>query len=139
MKKNKLYICDTNIFISAALIYKSNPYTIINFILSNDIFFAFSQETYDELVNVFNRKKFDAYISLEKRNLFIEKIVNSSAFYDSHKKVYICRDVQDNKFLELALASNAELLITGDDDLLVLRKIGETKIITPKEFVEKIL
>ncbi len=51
----------------------------------------------------------------------------------------ICRDVDDNKFLELAIDSNAVFLITGDQDLLSLKARIEYQklIVTPREFLEQ--
>ena len=49
----------------------------------------------------------------------------------------ICRDSDDNNILLLADTVQADLIITGDRDLLVLKKHGSTLIITPREFMEK--
>lgn len=46
----------------------------------------------------------------------------------------ICRDGDDNKILACALAADADHLVTGDEDLLVMKKYGKTRIISPKEF-----
>lgn len=46
----------------------------------------------------------------------------------------VCRDRDDNKILACALAADADLLITGDEDLLIMKKYGKTRIISPKEF-----
>lgn len=137
MTKTNKYICDTNIFISAVLSFNSLPDKAVETVLNSNAFFAFSDETYNEFVEVFSRKKFNKYISVEKRNLFIEKIFKSSQNYTIHKKVDLCRDPKDNKFLDLALVSDSEFIITGDEDLLVLKKIGKTEIITPREFIER--
>ena len=48
-----------------------------------------------------------------------------------------CRDPKDNKFLELAVAGNADCIVTGDKDLLVLNSFRNIQIITPKEFLEQ--
>jgi putative PIN family toxin of toxin-antitoxin system len=40
-----------------------------------------------------------------------------------------CRDIKDNFLLNLAIDSNADYLITSDNDLLTLNKIGKTKIL----------
>lgn len=133
---NKLYICDTNIFISAVLSGTSPPAKVVEFIFSNEAFFVFSNETSAELVEVFQRKKFDRYSTQEDRTTFLEKILNASQSYTIHNPVEICRDPKDNKFLDVALASNAEFIITGDEDLLVLESIGQTAIITPKAFID---
>jgi len=46
-----------------------------------------------------------------------------------------CRDANDNKFLELALSGDADCLISGDDDLLVLSPFRGLPILKPKEFL----
>jgi predicted nucleic acid-binding protein len=52
-------------------------------------------------------------------------------------QVEICRDVDDNKFLELAIDAKAMFLITGDRDLLSLKSQieSQTLIVTPREFL----
>lgn len=47
-----------------------------------------------------------------------------------------CRDPKDNKFLELALTVNANCIVTGDKDLLVLHPFRQIPIITVTEFLE---
>ena len=46
------------------------------------------------------------------------------------------RDIKDNIFLQLVLVSKVKYLITGDKDLLVLKKVKSTKIITTEKFFE---
>jgi predicted nucleic acid-binding protein len=48
------------------------------------------------------------------------------------------RDPKDNKFLALAVSGQADYLITGDEDLLVLKSIGAIPIVSPAEFLAKI-
>ncbi len=50
--------------------------------------------------------------------------------------VTICRDIKDNFLLALAKDGNADYLLTGDKDLLVLQKFGKTKITTIANFIE---
>ena len=45
-----------------------------------------------------------------------------------------CRDSKDDYLLELALISDADFLITGDKDLLVMQTIGDCQIVTAMEF-----
>lgn len=52
-------------------------------------------------------------------------------------RVDICRDPNDNFLLELAEDGNADYLLTGDQDLLSIRKYGNTEIIKISEFFEK--
>jgi uncharacterized protein len=46
----------------------------------------------------------------------------------------VCRDATDDKVLACAQAAQATYLVTGDRDLLVLKKFGKTRIVTPREF-----
>jgi putative PIN family toxin of toxin-antitoxin system len=46
----------------------------------------------------------------------------------------VCRDDDDIKIIGTALSGDAVFIITGDEDLLVLKKYGKIKIVTPREF-----
>lgn len=50
----------------------------------------------------------------------------------------ICRDPDDNHILQLAESTDAEFVITGDKDLLVLAHFGQTQIVSPKAFLERL-
>ena len=45
-----------------------------------------------------------------------------------------CRDADDLHILGLAKAGKADYLVTGDDDLLVLKRFGRCRIVTPRQF-----
>ncbi len=46
----------------------------------------------------------------------------------------VCRDPDDLKVLSLAVASKADYIVTGDKDLLVLKKYGGIPILSPRSF-----
>jgi predicted nucleic acid-binding protein len=46
-----------------------------------------------------------------------------------------CRDPTDDKFLELAVSGNADLILSGDKDLLTLHPFRGIPIVTPAAFV----
>ncbi len=50
----------------------------------------------------------------------------------------VCRDRKDLPVLGCALSSASEYLVTGDDDLLSLRRFEGTEIVTPRQFWEKV-
>jgi predicted nucleic acid-binding protein len=47
-----------------------------------------------------------------------------------------CRDSKDNKFLELALASQAVCIISGDSDLLMLHPFRNIPVMDPAGFLQ---
>jgi predicted nucleic acid-binding protein len=48
------------------------------------------------------------------------------------------RDADDDIVLGTAMAAGADLLVTGDNDLLVLGTYAGIKIVTPRQFVERL-
>jgi predicted nucleic acid-binding protein len=50
----------------------------------------------------------------------------------------VCRDPKDDKFLEAALTSQADCLVTGDADLLVLDPFEGIPILRPAEFLARL-
>ncbi|MCY7333008.1 MAG: putative toxin-antitoxin system toxin component, PIN family [Pseudanabaena sp. CAN_BIN31] len=84
------------------------------------------------------RKKFEKYFSIEERVQFISKFFADAEIVEIQETIQACRDRKDDKFLELAVNSNADLIITGDQDLLVLNPFRNIKIITPSDFLTNI-
>jgi uncharacterized protein len=84
---------------------------------------------------VIYRPKFSKYIEPDEIDLFLQLFRETALIVPITQKLTICRDPKDNKFLELALASEAHYLITGDQDLLVLNPFGSTQILSPAEFL----
>ncbi len=49
-----------------------------------------------------------------------------------------CRDIKDNFLLNLAIDSNADYLVTGDSDLLELKSIRDTRIVTISQLKDEL-
>ena len=57
----------------------------------------------------------------------------------SRSEIDVCRDTDDNKFLECAVDSNSLFIVSGDKDLLIIKQYGSVEIITAKDFCDKYL
>lgn len=133
---NPLFIFDTNTLISGALIQNSAPsLALIEAIKSGEI--CFSKDTLLELKEVLERKKFDKYLSSNQRLEFLENLKKVTRIFYPKQKFELCRDPKDNKFLDLAFISGAHYLVTGDRDLLILKKFHQTEIISPADFLSQ--
>ena len=55
------------------------------------------------------------------------------------KELSVCDDPDDNMLLECANSAGAGYIVTGDDDLLRLKKFEKTRIVTPLEFIDTFL
>ena len=51
------------------------------------------------------------------------------------ERIAACRDPHDDKFLELAVNGHADLIVSGDGDLLALNPFRQISIVTPAIFV----
>ncbi len=54
------------------------------------------------------------------------------------RRLRVCRDPKDDKFLEAALAAQADAIVTGDADLLTLHPFGGVEILSPRAFLERL-
>ncbi len=81
------------------------------------------------------REKFDRTITRENREVLVKQFVAKAEWHEPTDFISECRDSKDNRFLELALKCQATILITGDEDLLVLNPFRGTRILTLKEAI----
>ena len=63
------------------------------------------------------------------------KIRTRANFIEVTSEINACRDPKDNFLLSLSVDGNATHLLTGDKDLLILKKLGKTKILTITEYL----
>ncbi len=90
-----------------------------------------SSETISELEETLLRSKFKKYFSHEDATKFLSSLQFIAELIYVNEKLNISRDSDDNKILELAISGKADLIITGDDDLLVLREFRGVGILSP--------
>ena len=88
-----------------------------------------------ELEEVLRRKKFEKYFSMEERVKFVARFFVDAEIIEIIEKITACRDRKDDKFLELAVNGNANYIITGDQDLLVLNPFQDIAIISVSDYL----
>ena len=110
-------VVDTNVIVSASMLSLSVPRQAVERVLREDVL-LFSESTVDELKKVLFRPKFDRYVSREDRGLFVAHLSAAAEIISIIQLVRECRDPKDDKFLEVALNGSADVIITGDADLL---------------------
>ena len=126
-KRIKRVIIDTNLWISF-LITKDFK-KLDNKIIKGKLKILFSLELIEEFLAVVERPKFRRYFNRQDIEHLIELFDVYGEIVNVKSTVKICRDAKDNFLLALAKDGNANLLITGDSDLLVLKKFEKTRII----------
>jgi putative PIN family toxin of toxin-antitoxin system len=130
-------VFDSNVLIRALL----NEYSFSGLALNRselvNVDWIISNATLAEAIEVVMRPKFDRYLSLWVRQLFLEEYELKASKVPITIEIKVCRDPKDNMYLELALSGKADCIITNDEDLLLLHPFENIPIITPKEYLEK--
>lgn len=129
-------VADTNCLISRLLLPSSVPGRAIRRVIDHGILLV-SEATMNELADVLSRSKFDRYISLEDRQTFLRLLGRIAKFVPSVYAVRECRDPKDDKFLEVGLSGKADLILTGDADLLTLNPWHGVAILSPASYLKR--
>ncbi len=97
-----------------------------------------SLDLLEELNEVLGRKRFNRHVTSEEWEEFLEALVERAVLVEITENVQECRDPKDDKVLELALNGEAQYIISGDRDLLVLHPFRDVVVITAYEFLKTI-
>ncbi len=128
-----IVVVDTNVWISAPQFAKrrGTPTLALEKAMSEDVI-ATCDEIDAEIVRVLTEK-----VSWEQRRAIwaLQTILARGIRVRIQGTVKVCRDPNDDMFLECAALAKADLLIAGDKDLLTLGMYKGTRIITPSEYL----
>ena len=97
-------------------------------------------EIIDEILDVLSRsslrKKYNQIKDVDVREIL--KVISDAEIIEPKMKIDICRDIDDNKFLECSVSGAADYLVSADKDLLDLVEYKGVKIISTQEFIKKL-
>jgi putative PIN family toxin of toxin-antitoxin system len=126
-------VFDTNVFISA-FVFKGIPLKILNqWRIERKFKLIISPELLAELIEKLKHKfNFSEDLLFELTELLQQNTIKVFP----EQKLEVSRDPKDNIILETAQTGKADYIISGDNDLLVLDKYDNIKIITPKKFLD---
>jgi putative PIN family toxin of toxin-antitoxin system len=129
-------IFDTSTLISAFIFKNSIPRQAVDKALASHTIII-SEEIERELLEVITRKKFNRYLSLTDRiDMATDFLLRTQTISEIEAVEHYCRDPKDVPFLALAYTEKADIIVSSDQDLLVLNPFYQTKIIKPAEFVQ---
>ena len=129
-------VVDTNVLVSRLLAPDSVPADALRKALREGRLLM-SDATMREITKVLSRPKFAPYLSEAQCNAFIQLLETVAEQVSVMTRVQVCRDPKDDKFLELAIAGEADMIVTGDRDLLALHPYEGIRICAPAVFVQE--
>lgn len=128
-------LIDTNVLISSALNGSGTPFNAFIKAVTSPNQGIICEQNIDEMRRVFNRKfpnkvsALESFLALSMLTLEIVPIPTSQ--HESEKQV---RDLNDRTILRAAIAADADIIITGDLDLLEANLL-RPKVLTPSQFL----
>ena len=137
MSPERRYVFDNSAVVGALLLQQSVPSQAFRAVLERGQILV-SAATFTELSEVLGRKKFDRYITREEREQFLAMLLRQATLVEIREEIRVCRDLKDDKFLELAVNGGASCLVTSDRDLLVLNPFRGIPVLTPAQFLNSL-
>ena len=129
-----MIVFDTSTLVGAASRRTGVPHRAFLHALRTDRV-AVSEGMLSELREVLARPRLARFVSPELRDDVLALLSVSGVPFAPGERVTDCRDPKDDLFLELALASGAGILVSSDNDLLVLHPWRGVRILRPAEYL----
>ena len=127
-------VIDTNVFVSS--FFGGNPRKIIDLWKNGSIVLCLSQEIIEEYLAVLNRLGLDNTKEISNLTRLFAEGYNSIFTAKTSKLEVVKEDVEDNKFLECAVALDSKIIVSGDKHLTSIKKYIDIVIMSPREFIE---
>lgn len=134
-------VLDTNV-VTSALLWRGAPYQLLQTIRQRSALqLCCSAALLDELADVLTRQSLSrqlAVIGKQASDVLLDytsavQLINAAPLAQP-----VCRDPDDDEVLALALAAQADLIISGDQDLLVLGQFENIPIVSARFALERL-
>ena len=94
-----------------------------------------SAAVYDEIREVLSRPKFSRALPPDRQQEILELLAAAAVWVDAETRITDCQDPDDNKYLELATAAAASVIISSDNHMLSMHPWRGIMILRPAEYL----
>ena len=129
-------VIDTNVLVSSLFFTTSTPGLAVERAVTKAQLIA-TTDTLRELIEKLHSPKFDRYVRRERRDALLERVASLVEIIDVLQSIRASRDQKDDRFLEAAVNGRADVIITGDKDLLDLNPFRGIAIVTPADYLAR--
>ena len=126
-------VIDTNV-VASAMFFGGKPKELLEMLMRHRVdayatpeIIAEYQETCDELVSRYPTKPI---------RLPLNQIISACTIIETHSEIAVCRDPDDDKFIECAVDAQCVYIVSGDKDLLAVEEYEGIKIVTVTDFLD---
>ena len=127
-------VIDTNV-VASGIVFGGKPERLLELAIKNDVEMCVSPQIlaeYDEIIARLSAKYPNRAIAISLKDL-----TDNALLVSPSQTVTVCRDPDDNKFIECAMEGKCLYIVSGDNDLLDLRSYADIEIVTVAEFFER--
>ena len=124
---------DANVLLSA-LRWGRGTRPILDALSARRFHLIYSEALFDELAGVLSRPAWRQAVAPTDASEWLAIIREAATFVTPRARITVCRDPDDNALLECAVG-HADVLVTGDKDLLVLHPFCSLRILKPANFL----
>ena len=132
-------VIDTN-FLASALIRKQGVAGgVLRHLRDGQFTIIYSVPITVELVEVLSRPEIQHkyHIRSDDITALINLIRLRGELVSPTRRIDACRDPKDNRFLEAAVEGEADMIVSGDTDLLAMREFESIPILRVAEFLAR--
>jgi putative PIN family toxin of toxin-antitoxin system len=133
-------VIDTGVLVSALIHPQGTTGEVLHALRDGRFTAVYSTDILVEIIDVLGRPALRTKYHIEPDDIII--VVNLIRLRGDlvvpQRKVAVCRDPKDDKFLEAALAAKADCIVSGDGDLLALTHFEDIPILRPAEFLARL-
>lgn len=130
-------VIDTNILVRAMLKPEGSVGPVVDLLRAGRYVSLYSAATLNELIDVLSRPRMVHRYGLTAAEVdaLCTLLIRRGELVEPALNITVCRDPKDNKFLELAVAGRADVIVTCDEDLKVLDPFEGIPLVQPASFL----
>ena len=131
-------VVDTNILVRAVIKPTGTVGPVLLRLRHGDYTLLYAQSLLEELVDVLNRPRIREKYRLTDQDIqtVVSLILLRGEAVTPQERITACRDPRDDKFVEVAVAGEADVIVSGDQDLLVLHPFAGIPILPAVTFLQ---
>lgn len=126
-------VIDTTVWISG-IFWPGLPHQILEMWKAGDFEIIVSEAILTEIERKLSEKAIEFKIETEIVNVWLDLIIGEAIFVQPQDKIQVCRDPDDDLFLEAAVEGRADFIVSGDKDLTDIGEFRGIKLINPRQF-----
>ncbi len=133
-------VIDTGVFVSALIRKHGTTGDVLRALRDGRFTAIYTTDIVVEIIDVLGRAQFRSKYHIEPDDItaLVNLIRLRGELVMPTRQVTVCRDPEDDKFLEAALATQTDCIVSGDADLLELTPFQDIPILRPAEFLARL-